>query len=47
MKRFGLWNTVKGTKTPKDHSPKATDARSLFEDLSFNPSINTKNDFRL
>ena len=47
MKKFGLWNKVKGTKTPKDNSPKPTADTSLFEDLSFNPSINTKNDFRL
>ena len=47
MKKFGLWNKVKGTKTPKDNSPKPTADTSLSEDLSFNPSINTKNDFRL
>ena len=47
MKKFGLWNKVKGTKTSKDNSPKPTADTSLLEDLSINPSINTKNDFRL
>ena len=47
MKKFGLWTKVKGTKTPKDNSPKPTADTSLLEDISFNPSINIKNDFKL
>lgn len=47
MKKFGLWTKVKGTKTPKDTFPKPFADTSLFEDISLNPSINIKNDFRL
>lgn len=47
MKKFGLWNKVKGTKTHKDNFPKPTADTSLLEDLTFNQSINIKNNFKL
>lgn len=46
MKKFGLWNKVKGTKT-QENFPKPTADTSLLEDITFNPSINIKNDFKL
>lgn len=46
MKKFGLWTRIRGTKTPKENFPKPFADTSLFEDISFNPSINIKNDFK-
>ncbi len=40
MKKFGLWTKVKGTKKPKDNFPKPVINTSVFENMTFNPSIN-------